>query len=187
MAKGKIYTATGDAGMTSLVGGKRVLKTDSRLEAYGTVDELNAHIGWLVEITTLQEDKQILKFIQNKLFAIGSNLATDTSVIQLKTASIITEEDVEKLEKSIDRLSELMPPFRGFVLPGGSLPAAAAHICRTVCRRAERRIYALTSVQEIDESLRRFVNRLSDYLFVLARAEVITAGKEEIIWDKDCK
>lgn len=187
MAKGKIYTATGDAGTTSLVGGKRVLKTDNRLEAYGTVDELNAHIGWLMEIATLQEEKKILRFVQNKLFAIGSNLATDTSVTQLKAASIVTDEDVEKLEKSIDRLSELMPPFRGFVLPGGSLSAAAAHICRTVCRRSERRIYALTSVQEIDENLRRFVNRLSDYLFVLARAEVITAGKEEIIWDKDCK
>lgn len=187
MAKGKIYTATGDAGTTSLVGGKRVLKTDNRLEAYGTVDELNAYIGWLMEVTALQEEKKILRFVQNKLFAIGSNLATDTSVIQLKAASIVTDEDVEKLEKSIDRLSELTPPFRGFVLPGGSLSAAAAHICRTVCRRAERRIYALTSVQEIDENLRRFVNRLSDYLFVLARAEVITAGKEEIIWDKDCK
>lgn len=187
MGKGKIYTATGDDGTTSLVGGKRVSKTDIRLEAYGTVDELNAHIGWLAEVLVSPADKEIVRFVQNKLFAIGSNLATDTSVTDLKAASAITKEDVEKLEKSIDRLTDLMPPFRGFVLPGGTPSAAAAHICRTVCRRAERRIYALAARQDIDQNLRQFMNRLSDYLFVLARAEVITAGKEEIIWDKGCK
>ncbi len=187
MGKGKIYTATGDDGTTSLVGGKRVSKTDIRLEAYGTVDELNAHIGWLAEVLVSPPDKEIVRFVQNKLFAIGSNLATDTSVTELKAASVITEEDVEKLEKSIDRLTDLMPPFRGFVLPGGTPSAAAAHICRTVCRRAERRIYALAAGQDIDQNLRQFMNRLSDYLFVLARAEVITARKEEIIWDKGCK
>ncbi len=187
MAGGKIYTATGDNGTTSLVGGKRVPKTDLRLEAYGTVDELNAHIGWLAEVSTVPTDKAVLRFIQNKLFVIGSNLATDTSETPLKAASIVTDEDVEKLERQIDRLSAQMPPFRGFVLPTGTLSASVAHICRTVCRRAERRIYALSPSQEIDETLRRFVNRLSDYLFVLARAEVITSGKEEIIWDKDCK
>ena len=187
MKKSLVYTKTGDKGTTSLVGGSRVPKTHIRLEAYGTVDELNSNLGWLYTYLLDEADRHFILGVQHKLFAIGSHLATDQETMQLKPASIITSGDVESLEHEIDKLDEQLPELCAFIIPGGSRGASVCHICRTVCRRAERRIYALSPNQEIDENLRRFVNRLSDYLFVLARAEVITAGKEEIIWDKDCK
>ena len=165
MKKSIIYTGTGDKGTTSLVGGERVSKAHQRIESYGTVDELNSFIGLL--ITSLEEkaDQDFLLFIQHKLFTIGSYLAT---------------------EREIDRLDNELPKMRNFILPGGSRPASLAHVCRTVCRRAERQIYRLAETIPVEEPVLVFINRLSDYLFVLARKECIRNNGKEIIWDYTC-
>ena len=163
---------TGDKGTTSLVGGQRTTKNDPRLEAYGTVDELNAHIGL---------------FIQNKLFVIGSYLATDTSFTQLREASRLCPEDIARIENRIDTLDATVPPLHAFLLPGGTAAAAQAHVCRTVCRRAERRICQVAQEVLVDENIMKFINRLSDYFFVLARFNNYIAKQDEIFWDKDCK
>ena len=175
MKKSNLYTMTGDKGTTSLVGGQRTTKNDPRLEAYGTVDELNAHIGLLRQTGNRPEDDALLLFIQNKLFVIGSYLATDTSFTQLREAS------------RIDTLDATVPPLHAFLLPGGTAAAAQAHICRTVCRRAERRICQVAQEVLVDENIMRFINRLSDYFFVLARFNNYIAKQDEIFWDKDCK
>lgn len=183
----KIYTKTGDKGMTSLVGGTRVAKTDARLEAYGTVDELNAHLGLLVAYLSDGDDKTFLRQVQDTLFAVGSHLATDRRKTELKAASIITPGQVEAVERAIDSIDRLLPPLTAFVLPGGSLGAAQCHVCRTVCRRAERRILALADEVEIAPELLAYVNRLSDYLFVLSRKINLDADKDEIFWNNSCK
>ncbi|MDE6347503.1 MAG: cob(I)yrinic acid a,c-diamide adenosyltransferase [Bacteroides sp.] len=183
----KIYTKTGDKGTTSLVGGTRVPKTHVRLEAYGTVDELNAQLGLLVTYLLDQEDRTFLQQVQNSLFAIGSHLATDREKTGLKAASIIRPEQVEQLEREIDRLDVLLPPLSAFVLPGGSRGAAVCHVCRTVCRRAERRILALAEQAEISSELLAYVNRLSDYLFILSRKMNQDEKKGEIFWNNNCK
>ena len=183
----KIYTKTGDKGMTSLVGGTRVAKTDARLEAYGTVDELNAHLGLLVAYLSDGDDKTFLRQVQDTLFAVGSHLATDRRKTELKAASIITLGQVEAVEREIDSIDRLLPPLTAFVLPGGSLGAAQCHVCRTVCRRAERRILALADEVEIAPELLAYVNRLSDYLFVLSRKINLDADKDEIFWNNSCK
>lgn len=183
----KIYTKTGDKGMTSLVGGTRVAKTDARLEAYGTVDELNAHLGLLVAYLSDGDDKTFLRQVQDTLFAVGSHLATDRRKTELKAASIITPGQVEEVERAIDSIDRLLPPLTAFVLPGGSLGAAQCHVCRTVCRRAERRILALADEVEIAPELLAYVNRLSDYLFVLSRKINLDADKDEIFWNNSCK
>ena len=183
----KIYTKTGDKGMTSLVGGTRVAKTDVRLEAYGTVDELNAHLGLLVTYLSDGDDKTFLRQVQDTLFAVGSHLATDRRKTELKAASIITPGQVEAVERAIDSIDRLLPPLTAFVLPGGSLGAAQCHVCRTVCRRAERRILALADEVEIAPELLAYVNRLSDYLFVLSRKINLDADKDEIFWNNSCK
>jgi cob(I)alamin adenosyltransferase len=182
--KSMIYTRTGDKGTTSLVGGIRVKKTHIRLEAYGTVDELNAHLGWLN--TYLKgEELQFLQTIQHKLFTLGSYLATDTTQTKLRAdAAGIQPADVAVLEKEIDRLDALLPKLTAFILPGGSADAAAAHICRTVCRRAERRILTLSEETEIAPEALAYINRLSDYLFVLARYFNHRAGSTEVNWQK---
>ena len=160
---------TGDKGTTSLVGGQRTTKNDPRLEAYGTVDELNAHIGLLRQTGNRPEDDALLLFIQNKLFVIGSYLATDTSFTQLREASRLCPEDIARIEDRIDTLDATIPPLHAFLLPGGTAAAAQAHICRTVCRRAERRICQVAQEVLVDENIMKFINRLSDYFFVLAR------------------
>lgn len=165
----KIYTKTGDKGTTSLVGGTRVPKTHIRLEAYGTVDELNSNLGLLITYLLDGKDKDFLQQVQDRLFAVGSHLATDREKMELKEASIISPEQVEMVEREIDRLDTLLPPLSAFILPGGSRGAAVCHVCRTVCRRAERRILALAEQVEIASELLAYVNRLSDYLFVLSR------------------
>lgn len=165
----KIYTKTGDKGTTSLVGGTRVPKTHIRLEAYGTVDELNSNLGLLITYLPDGKDKDFLQQVQDRLFAVGSHLATDREKMELKEASIISPEQVEMVEREIDRLDTLLPPLSAFILPGGSRGAAVCHVCRTVCRRAERRILALAEQVEIASELLAYVNRLSDYLFVLSR------------------
>ncbi|WP_455497793.1 cob(I)yrinic acid a,c-diamide adenosyltransferase [Coprobacter sp.] len=188
MGKSKIYTKTGDRGQTSLVGGKRISKCDVRLEAYGTVDELNAHLGMLItSLPVLSSDTELLQFIQNKLFVVGSYLATDTSFTELREASHIKITDIERIERRIDEIDRVLPPLNRFILPGGVPAAAKAHICRTVCRRAERRICAVAEQNDIDDLILRFINRLSDYLFVLSRFINVEEGTEEIYWNKSCE
>jgi cob(I)alamin adenosyltransferase len=184
--KSNVYTKTGDTGMTSLVGGKRVPKTHARLEAYGTIDELNSFVGLL--ITHLpEEDKAFMTDVQAKLLVVGSYLATDTDHCPLRQQSIVTDEMVKEMENAIDETDASLPPLRLFVLPGGTAGASVCHVCRTVCRRAERRILALSEETEIDQNVIAYINRLSDYLFVLARKLNIIAGQEEIIWKRTCK
>ena len=182
----KIYTKTGDKGVTSLVGGTRVPKTHIRLEAYGTVDELNSNLGFLGTYLLDEKDKSFLQQVQDKLFAVGSHLATDREKTELKAASVISPEHVEMMEREIDRLDNLLPPLSAFILPGGSRGAAVCHICRTVCRRAERRILALAEQVEISSELLAYVNRLSDYLFVLSRKMNQDDKKDEIFWNNSC-
>ena len=170
MKKSNLYTATGDKGTTSLVGGKRVSKADIRLEAYGTTDELNAHIGVLVAMLPADdEDSRLLRHIQDKLFTIGSALATDLETTQLHEASRLNDDEITLVENRIDTLDSIVPPLRRFVQPGGTQAAAQAHVCRTVCRRAERCVCALAEVNPVADNVQRYINRLSDYFFVLAR------------------
>lgn len=185
MTKSKIYTRTGDSGKTSLVGGKRVPKTHVRLNAYGTIDELNSFVGSLICEISDDDTLIILSFIQHKLFTVGSYLATETEAMPPKAASIIKNEDIERLETEMDKIDSELPPLKQFILPGGSEAAARAHICRSVCRRAERCIYLVKEDYPIDEQTLKFVNRLSDYFFLLARRECNKNGKE-IFWDNSC-
>lgn len=187
MKKSMIYTKTGDKGTTSLVGGVRVPKTHIRLEAYGTVDELNSYLGLLQTYLTEEADKRLVAHVQNKLFSVGSYLATDQSQTELRMESRINDKDITLLEQAIDEIDNALTPLHAFILPGGARGAAVCHICRTVCRRAERRILALAGECEIEARVTAFVNRLSDYLFILARKLNYLAKKEEIFWDKSCK
>ena len=186
MKKSVVYTGTGDKGTTSLVGGERVTKTHPRIESYGTVDELNAFIGLLMTEVEDEEDRSFLLFVQHKLFTIGSYLATDQTTTDLRIESQVMPESIERIEREIDRLDAALPKMRAFVLPGGCHSAALAHVCRTVCRRAERRIYRLAEHSEVEVSVLKFINRLSDYLFVLARMECVRNNGTEIIWDSTC-
>lgn len=187
MKKCNVYTGTGDQGQTSLVGGERVSKTDLRLEAYGTVDELNSFIGVLIATCAPSPDTELLLYVQNKLFTIGSYLATDPSFTAFRKESLLSEEASQKLERRMDELDEKLPRINNFILPGGSSCAAAAHVCRTVCRRAERAILRVAESHEVDDKILRFMNRLSDYLFVFSRACNINTGHNEVFWDKTCK
>jgi ATP:cob(I)alamin adenosyltransferase len=187
MKKSLVYTKTGDKGRTGLIGGTRVLKTDARLEAYGTVDELNAHLGVLITYLTEEGDAEFLRVVQDKLFGVGSYLATDQEKTDLHAVSIIKPEDVEKIELAIDEADNGLPAINNFVLPGGARASAFCHVCRTVCRRAERRILALTDHLTIDQNLLAYINRLSDYLFVLSRRINFLEKKDEIFWNNRCK
>lgn len=189
MKKSLIYTKTGDTGATSLVGGIRVSKTHARLEAYGTVDELNSCIGMLVSSMGKSEMKDFLLYIQHKLFALGSYLATDISKTDLSISSCVSEDDISKIENEIDIIDSELTPLKGFILPGGCMQASIAHLCRTVCRRGERRILELeeNGICKVDVKCKSFVNRLSDYFFVLSRKLNQLSEKEEIYWDKSCK
>lgn len=183
MKKSLVYTKTGDKGMTSLVGGKRVAKAHVRLEAYGTSDELNSFVGFLKEQIEDGHDLEVLSYIQHKLFTVGSYLATETETMPPKAASIITDKDISLLESEMDRMDSELPPLRQFVLPGGSESAARAHICRTVCRRTERCVYRVKQEFPIDDQVLMFINRLSDYFFLLARKESNKKGNE-IFWNQ---
>ena len=179
----KVYTKTGDTGTTSLVGGKRVPKECARLESYGTVDELNAQVGLLLTYVTEQEDRDCLISIQNNLFVIGAQLATEADSPH-QPSCVVTLDDVTRLEQSIDRTAEGLPKWKGFTLPGGRREAAIAHICRTICRRAERRILALNAAEKVDPQLLAYINRLSDYFYVFALRLNFLHGTEEILWKK---
>lgn len=187
MKKSRIYTKTGDKGTTSLVGGVRVPKTHIRLEAYGTIDELNSHLGLLQTYLTEETDRQLLACVQNKLFSVGSYLATDQTQTDLRMESRIDDADVELLERAIDEADDALPALTAFILPGGTRGAAVCHICRTVCRRAERRILALGAACEVDPKVTAYVNRLSDYLFVLARKLNQLTKTDDFFWNKSCK
>lgn len=182
----KIYTKTGDRGQTSLVGGQRVSKCCDRLESYGTVDELNSQIGLLITYCTDPEDAEFLTDVQGKLFVVGGYLATDNTQREVRTGNIVTSEMVQAVEQEIDRIDSLIPPIKLFILPGGTRGAAVAHVCRCVCRRAERCILRLIECgAEVDENVTAYINRLSDYLFILSRKLNFDANHPEIIWRRE--
>ncbi|WP_282918528.1 cob(I)yrinic acid a,c-diamide adenosyltransferase [Porphyromonas macacae] len=182
--KSLLYTKTGDKGMTGLVGGKRVPKHHIRLESYGTIDELNSFVGMLMAQDIEEQDYEFLLRVQHKLFNIGSYLATESDSTEFITEkSKIHEEDVQKVEREIDRLDGMVPRMKAFVLPGGGKSASVAHVCRTVCRRAERIMYRLNEEAPLNDLVLKYVNRLSDYFFALARKEVYRTNGEEICWD----
>ena len=186
MAKSSLYTGGGDDGTTSLVGGERVKKNSVRLDAYGTLDEFSAFLGALAaDKVCTGEVKGQLSEIQNLLFNLGAYLATQALEGEQTKAQGLTEKHIAKLEGWIDAFDEQTPRIRAFILPGGSEAAAKAHIARTVCRRAERRIIDLADEAYVDPLLLRYLNRLSDYLFILARYLNFMAGEEEIIWKKE--
>ena len=179
--KSKIYNLTGDDGTTSLVHGKRVAKDDIRVETYGTLDELNSFIGLLAHNSKLDHDDlpKIIYRIQNKLFNIGAYLATEDA----DKATGLYIADVKELESKIDEMDAELPPLRGFVLPGGSRLSALCDICRTITRRAERHVVTLSHSAPIDPLVLQYLNRLSDFFFILARYNNINTQTEEILWD----
>lgn len=178
----KVYTKSGDEGTTALVGGVRVRKTNSRIEAYGTVDELSANLGLLASYMKDGEDKDLIERTQRNLFTVCSYLATDKTKTELAPSFTLSYEETRILEEEIDTINACIPPQTSFILPGGSRVAAVAHICRTVCRRAERRIFFLNESTEIDTEVLQYMNRLSDYLFVLARKLNFIDGIREKTW-----
>lgn len=179
----KIYTKTGDSGKTSLLGGTKVFKNNLRIEAYGTVDELNSYIGLLSDFSNDDNAKVILKEIQDRLFTIGAELACDPDKNSRMALPDLHESDVELLEKEIDKMQEELPVMKNFILPGGHPAVSFAHVARCVCRRAER---GTVNLQEnngaVDQLIIKYLNRLSDYLFVLARYLGMKNNAPEIIW-----
>lgn len=176
----KIYTKTGDDGTTGLFGGTRLPKDHIRIEAYGTVDELNAVIGWLISQIQGKEEVLFLQNIQSRLFTVGSNLASDPDKEMITPD--LTAADIESVEKEIDRMQAELPALKHFILPGGHADSSAAHLARTVCRRAERRCVTLANISEVDGQILLYLNRLSDYFFVLARWFAFKENVEEIKW-----
>jgi cob(I)alamin adenosyltransferase len=164
----KIYTKTGDKGLTSLIGGTRVAKHHIRIESYGTVDELNSYIGLIRDQDIAAKHKEVLKEVQDRLFTIGASLAADPEKSKMKIPDLHTE-DIELLEKEIDRMDTELPPLRHFILPGGSNAVSFCHIARCVCRRAERLSVHLSEDSFVEEKVIIYLNRLSDYLFTLSR------------------
>jgi cob(I)alamin adenosyltransferase len=177
----KIYTKTGDQGITSLFGGKRVSKAELRIETYGTVDELNSFLGLVRDQQVNQKRQEVLVEIQDRLFTIGSILATEPGNEKLKIPSLL-EEDIQFLENEMDAMDESLPPMRFFVLPGGHQSVSFCHVARTVCRRVERLTISLSTQEHVDALVIKYLNRLSDYLFVLARKMAAELDVEETPW-----
>jgi cob(I)alamin adenosyltransferase len=177
----KIYTKTGDEGTTSLFGGKRVSKADLRIDTYGTIDELNSWIGLLRDQTVNHSRQQVLVEIQDRLFTIGSILATEPGNTKVKIPSL-AESDIEYLEKQIDSMELELEPMRFFVLPGGHQAVSFGHLARTVCRRSERLVIALNAQEPINSLVVKYLNRLSDYLFVLCRKMTAELKAPETPW-----
>ena len=177
----KIYTKTGDKGETSLLGGTRVSKDDIRIETYGTVDELNSHIGLIRDQDMDESLKKVLIEIQDRLFTLGSHLASDPEKKPRKLPGM-SEEDITFLEAEMDAMNEQLEPMRSFVLPGGHTTVSYCHIARCVCRRAERLAIRLQKESFVDTLGIRYLNRLSDYLFVLSRRLTHDLGASEIPW-----
>jgi cob(I)alamin adenosyltransferase len=179
----KIYTKTGDKGATGLIGGSRVSKNDIRLDAYGSIDELNSFVGLLA--AHLPEDDPNLVFlrkIQGNLFIIGAYLATDREKIDASKAVTFDKDSILLIEREIDALNAQLPPLKSFILPGGSATGAISHVCRTVARRAERRLYDVNEQYQIEGNILVFINRLSDYFFVLSRYLTRISGKDDFFW-----
>ena len=177
----KIYTKGGDKGSTSLLGGTRVSKAHVRIHAYGTVDELNAHLGMMGDLQTDLERQQYIREVQALLFTIGSNLAADPQKNTM-TLPQITEKHIQQLEHAMDDMDQELPELKSFVLPGGHQQLSHCHITRCVCRRAERMVIELDQLSPVDPLIIKFLNRLSDYLFVLSRKMAYELGVEEIPW-----
>ncbi|MCG8321340.1 MAG: cob(I)yrinic acid a,c-diamide adenosyltransferase [Cytophagales bacterium] len=177
----KIYTKTGDKGTTALLGGTRVPKSHDRIEAYGTVDELNSYIGLVGDQEVNGSRKAILREIQDRLFTIGSSLASDPEKSKVKIPDLL-ESDITMLEEQIDLMNEDLPEMRFFILPGGHTAVSACHIARCVCRRAERLAINLGQNEFVAELVIKYLNRLSDYLFVLSRKMAQDLNVEEIPW-----
>lgn len=177
----KIYTKKGDTGLTSLIGGTRVPKHHLRIESYGTVDELNSYMGLIRDHNQDAEVQKVILEIQDRLFTIGSHLATDASKSKMKLPELF-EEDVTFLENQIDSMDEALAPMRSFVLPGGHPVISSTHIARCVCRRAERIAVHLAEEDQVDELIIQYLNRLSDYLFTLSRKLSQDLDAEEIPW-----
>ena len=177
----KIYTKTGDKGTTALFGGKRVSKAHLRIDTYGTVDELNSYIGLVRDQSVNASRKNVLVEIQDRLFTIGSILATEPGNTKVKVPSL-SEADVTVLEKEIDAMEVQLPPMKSFVLPGGHQSVSFCHVARTVCRRAERLVIALDAQEKVDPLIVQYLNRLSDYLFMLSRKMTAELGVEETPW-----
>ncbi len=181
----KIYTKGGDKGETGLFGGKRVPKSSVRIEAYGTIDELNSFIGLAITEVKSEDVKKLLQNIQDQLFTVGADLAAPENEVDKKHPVLrVPKEFFEDTEKEIDRYDAQLKPLQNFILPGGSKPAALLNVCRTVCRRAERRVVALSETAEIGGNIIIFLNRLNDLFFVLARYENMISGIPDIIWKK---
>lgn len=182
----KIYTKGGDQGETSLFSGTRVAKHHLRIDSYGTLDELNAYIGLLRDQKAAAEHKDFLIFVQDRLFNIGSHLATESDKEKaVQKLPKLQDDDVERIEDEIDQLNEDLPPMTNFILPGGHTTVSYCHIARCVCRRAERLVTELHQEVDFDETILKFINRLSDYLFVLSRKLSKDLDCEEIKWIPD--
>ena len=180
----KVYTKKGDKGKTQLLGGSMVNKNHIKLECYGTIDELNAFIGNIYDQEISTFHKEILLKIQNQLFNLGSIISFDGKKDKIKLPNVTTE-NIELMEKAIDKMEKSLPMLKNFILPSGHPTASICHIARTVCRRAERNLVALGQEETIDNLHIQYLNRLSDYLFVLARAILKENNAPEIEWQKD--
>ncbi|MES2381600.1 MAG: cob(I)yrinic acid a,c-diamide adenosyltransferase [Bacteroidota bacterium] len=177
----KIYTKTGDSGETSLIGGVRVPKYHLRIESYGTIDELNSYIGLIKDSVQDKDVLDTLAEIQDRLFTVGSLLASHPEKSKMKVPDL-HEADIELLEKKMDEMDQHLPALKSFVLPGGNITASHCHVARCVCRRAERLVVHLATETEVAPIVPKYLNRLSDYLFMLSRKIVIDAGGTEVAW-----
>jgi putative ABC transport system ATP-binding protein len=177
----KIYTKTGDPGVTSLLGGTRVLKSDRRIETYGTVDELNSFIGLIADLDPDKERTALLRNIQSRMFTIGSSLAAENDRAK-DFKPDLEESDITQLETAIDEMNTVLPSMTNFIIPGGHQLISTTHVARTVCRRAERRVIELAASADVEEIVVRYLNRLSDFLFVLARKQGFDMGIDEVPW-----
>jgi cob(I)alamin adenosyltransferase len=177
----KIYTKSGDKGETTLIGGKKVPKDHIRIEAYGTIDELIAHVGMLRDLSDSADLGLLLLMIQDRLMVCASVLATDCEDCNIKIPQL-SESDIEKIENSIDEMESSLPALKSFILPGGNITSSQCHIARTICRRAERQIIRLSSELFVPDTVLKYVNRLSDYLFVLGRKLLHDQNKDDTLW-----
>ncbi len=178
----KIYTKTGDQGKTSLIGGTKVAKSSLRIESYGTIDELNSFIGLLIDNLDNKQGKKMLKEVQDRLFTIGASLACDPDKESKMKIPDLNEADIRLLEDEIDKMQSKLPEMKHFILPGGHVAVSTAHIARCVCRRAERACVHLHEAEFVEPLILKYLNRLSDYLFVLARYIGHKLKVKEVIW-----
>jgi len=179
----KIYTRVGDSGQTGLYGGKKVSKDDARVEAYGTIDELNAALGMAASLVTDNQLRESIVALQQELFSAGWDLATPLSA----DVPRLSPANTARIEAEIDSFETELPPLRNFILPGGTPASSSLHLARCICRRAERRLVSLMSIEEVNSEVERYLNRVSDHLFVLARVAAHREGAEEVMWQRPLK